>query len=125
MIILASNQEHHSNLLPWRELPKSNVLLIPDKTDGTIDITYLNQELKNISQNSHISADKKPLVIGCFPAASNITGILNDDLTITAILHQHGALSFWDYATAAPHTHIDVNPKVTGDIHGFCKKDAM
>jgi selenocysteine lyase/cysteine desulfurase len=64
-------------------------------------------------------------MIGSFPAASNITGLLNDDLTITALLHQYGALSFWDYATAAPHTYIDVNPKITGDVDGLCKKDAV
>ena len=50
-------------------------------------------------------------MIGCFCAASNITGVLNDDIIITAILHNHGALSFWDYATAAPYVDINVNPK--------------
>ena len=52
-------------------------------------------------------------MIGCFCAASNITGVLNDDIIITAILHNHGALSFWDYATAAPYVDINVNPKGT------------
>ena len=53
-------------------------------------------------------------IIGCFCAASNVTGIVNDDLAITAVLHAHGALAFWDYATAAPYVNIDVNPKVPG-----------
>ena len=51
------------------------------------------------------------ILIGCFSAASNITGLLNDDIHITAILHSHGALSFWDYATAAPYVDINMNPK--------------
>ena len=40
-----------------------------------------------------------------------MTGIVNDDLAITAVLHAHGALAFWDYATAAPYVNVDVNPK--------------
>ena len=126
VIIFASNQEHHSNLLPWRELSKSKVILIPDKKDGTIDVEYLSQQLTKFSStNTKVNEMEKSQLIGCFPAASNITGILNNDLLITALLHQHGALAFWDYATAAPHTYIDVNPQVPGDRDGLCKKDAL
>lgn len=39
-------------------------------------------------------------LVGCFSAASNITGILADDIATTLILHQYGALAFWDYASA-------------------------
>lgn len=35
---------------------------------------------------------------------------MNDDLTITATLHEFGAWAFWDYAAAAPYVNIDVNP---------------
>ena len=38
---------------------------------------------------------------------------MNDDITITALLHKYGALSFWDYAAAAPYVKIDMNPKVS------------
>jgi selenocysteine lyase/cysteine desulfurase len=38
---------------------------------------------------------------------------MNDDVTITALLHKYGALAFWDYAAAAPYVKIDMNPKVT------------
>jgi hypothetical protein len=37
---------------------------------------------------------------------------MNDDVSITALLHKYGALSFWDYAAAAPYVKIDMNPKV-------------
>ena len=63
-----------------------------------------------ISQRLHLLRT----IIGCFCAASNVTGIVNDDLAITAVLRAHGALAFWDYATAAPYVNIDVNPKVPG-----------
>lgn len=123
---MTSQKEHHSNTLPWRELPQSQVILIPDKEDGTIDLAFLQQELKTHSEeNKKLGDKKKTLLVGCFMAASNITGLLQDDLTITSILHQYGALAFWDYATAAPHTYIDVNPKVIGDVGGLCRKDAI
>lgn len=39
-------------------------------------------------------------LIGVFSASSNITGVLADDVATTLLLHQYGALAFWDYATA-------------------------
>ena len=126
VVIFTSNQEHHSNLLPWREISQSKVILIPDNENGTINHAQLKAELqKHCQENEEKEQKEQSLLVGCFPAASNITGLLNDDLTITALLHQHGALSFWDYATAAPHAYIDVNPAVIGDVDGLCKKDAV
>ena len=48
----------------------------------------------------------RPLLIGSFSAASNVTGILSDTSRIAALLHRYGALSVWDYTTAAPHVPI-------------------
>lgn len=39
-------------------------------------------------------------MIGCFSAASCITGVLADDVATTLLLHQYGALSVWDYTSA-------------------------
>ena len=44
---------------------------------------------------------------------------------ITSLLHKYSALSFWDYATAAPYVVVDMNPKPPGDDAGLCKKDAI
>lgn len=32
----------------------------------------------------------------------------------SALVHRHGGLVFWDYATAAPYVKIDMNPIVSG-----------
>lgn len=48
--------------------------------------------------------------VGSFSAASNVTGKISDTDTISTLLHEHGALSFFDYATAAPYLNIDMNP---------------
>ncbi len=86
--------EHHSNELPWRE-SVADVVLIPQDTDGHIDLDVLRRELVRYAE--------RPVRIGSFSAASNVTGILSDTTAISSLLHEHGALSFWDYAAAAPY----------------------
>ena len=115
--VFVSPQEHHSNLLPWRNLPKSTVIRVKETPDGQIDLNDLETQLQDSPSDQ--------LLIGCFAAASNITGILNDDLAITALLHQYGGLSFWDYATAGPYVQINMNPRVPEDVDGLCAKDAI
>lgn len=108
--------EHHSNLLPWRE-SVAEVVTIPENDAGLIDLDVLRAKL---AQFAH-----RPLKIGAFSAASNLTGILVDADAISAILHQHGALAVWDYATCAPYVNIDMNPVVTGELRPFVYKDAV
>jgi len=85
--------EHHSNELPWRE-SVADVVVIPQDPDGHIDAAQLERELVRYAS--------RPLRIGSFSAASNVTGIVSDTHGISALLHRHGALSFWDFAAAAP-----------------------
>jgi selenocysteine lyase/cysteine desulfurase len=42
---------------------------------------------------------------------SNVTGIVSDTRAVAALLHRHGALSFWDYAAAAPYVPIRMRPR--------------
>ena len=54
----------------------------------------------------------RPLKIGSFSAASNVTGIITDvDRVVAACCARHGALSCWDYATAGPYLPIDMAGK--------------
>jgi selenocysteine lyase/cysteine desulfurase len=89
--------EHHSNELPWRE-SIADVVVIPEDHNGHIDLSRLRAELTR-------HADR-PLKIGSFSAASNVTGIVSDTHAISALLHEHGALSFWDFAAAAPYVDV-------------------
>jgi selenocysteine lyase/cysteine desulfurase len=91
--------EHHSNELPWRE-SIADVVVIPQDPDGHIDASALATELARYAD--------RPLKIGSFSAASNVTGIVTDTAGISALLHAHGALSFWDCAAAAPYVEIDM-----------------
>lgn len=91
--------EHHSNELPWRE-SIADVVTIPEDGDGHVDLAALRTALEE-------HADR-PLKIGSFSAASNVTGIITDTTAVTALLHEHGALACWDFAAAAPYVEIDV-----------------
>jgi selenocysteine lyase/cysteine desulfurase len=97
-VVFIGPYEHHSNELPWRETI-SDVITIHEDADGRIDLTHLEEQLR-------LYRDRKVL-IGSFSAASNVTGIISDMKGISALLHAHGALSFWDYAAAAPYLGID------------------
>ena len=44
-----------------------------------------------------------------------MTGILSDTRAISVLLHRHGALSFWDFAAAAPYVEVEMEPHRAGD----------
>lgn len=106
--------EHHSNELPWRE-SIADVVTIPEDADGHIDIVVLEREL--------IAYADRPLRIASFSAASNVTGIVSDTHRITQLLHEHGALAFWDFAASGPYVDIDMNPQC--QEHPLAYKDAV
>jgi len=100
-VVFIGPYEHHSNELPWRE-SVVDLVTIPEDHDGRIDLGRLEAEL-----TAHAS---RPLMIGSFSAASNVTGIISDTRAISVLLHRHGALSFWDFAAAAPYVEIEMSP---------------
>jgi selenocysteine lyase/cysteine desulfurase len=100
-VVFTGPFEHHSNELPWRE-SIAEVVVIREDADGHIDQDQLARELAR-------HADR-PLRIGSFSAASNVTGIVSDTWAIAALLHRHGALSFWDFAAAGPYVRIAMGP---------------
>ncbi|MET0812838.1 MAG: aminotransferase class V-fold PLP-dependent enzyme, partial [Microbacterium sp.] len=99
-VVFLGPYEHHSNELPWRE-SLADVVTIPENADGHVDLERLEAELERYAE--------RPVKIGSFSAASNVTGILTDTDGITELLHAHGALAFWDYAAAAPYVDIDAS----------------
>ncbi len=100
-VVFIGPYEHHSNELPWRETI-ADVVTIHEDADGRIDLTHLAEELR-----AHAG---RPLRIGSFSAASNVTGIKSDTRGISALLHEHDALAFWDYGAGAPYVDLDVAP---------------
>jgi selenocysteine lyase/cysteine desulfurase len=112
-VVFTGPYEHHSNELPWRE-SIADVVTIHEDGDGHVDVDQLTGELERYRD--------RPLKIGSFSAASNVTGIVTDTHRITRLLHEHGALSFWDFAAAAPYVDIEMNPR---DGDPLARKDAI
>ncbi len=104
-VVFVGPYEHHSNELPWRE-SIADVVVIDEDADGHIDTAQLAEQLTRYAD--------RPLRIGSFSAASNVTGVLTDTDGIAALLHGHGALSFWDYAAAGPYVPIRVRESAPG-----------
>jgi selenocysteine lyase/cysteine desulfurase len=100
-VVFIGPYEHHSNELPWRE-SIADVVTIREDREGHIDQAQLRAELVRYAD--------RPLRIGSFSAASNVTGIVTDTRGIARLLHEHGALSFWDFAAAAPYVAIEMDP---------------
>ncbi len=111
-IVFIGPFEHHSNELPWRE-SIAQVVKIGEDRDGHIDQKQLEAELDRYKDH--------PMLIGSFSAASNVTGILSDTHGVSSLLHRYGALSFWDFAAAAPYVGIDMTPPDRPDAY----KDAI
>jgi selenocysteine lyase/cysteine desulfurase len=116
-VVFIGPYEHHSNEVMWRECV-ADVVVIPQDLDGHIDRDVLRARLEQYAD--------RPLVIGSFSAASNVTGIVTDTDAISTLLHEHGALAFWDYAAAAPY--VDIEMYGTGGRDGApagAHKDAV
>jgi selenocysteine lyase/cysteine desulfurase len=112
-VVFVGPFEHHSNEIPWRETI-ADVVTIPEDADGHICLDTLETAL--------IQYADRPLKIGSFSAASNVTGIISNTCDIADLLHRYGALSFWDFAAAGPYVDIEMYP--TCADHPLAYKDA-
>ncbi len=99
-VVLLGPYEHHSNELPWIESVAEVVEVDLDET-GMVDLADLDRKLAAFAE--------RPLKIGSFSAASNVTGLLTDVDAIAEILHRHGAYACFDYAAAGPYVPIDMH----------------
>lgn len=113
-VVFHGPYEHHSNILPWRH-SIADVVVIPLSDKGGLETAYLEKAL--------IEYKDRPLRIGSFSAASNATGIATDVKAVASLLHEYGALSFWDYAAAGPYVHVEMTPK--GSDVDLSYKDAV
>jgi len=100
--------EHHSNLLPWRNLKKQGVELdvIGINPDYSPDLDALEEA---ITPSTRLVA-----VIH----ASNVLGVVTPVPAIAQICHDHGALLLVDGAQSVPHMPIDIR-RIGCDFFAF------
>ncbi len=115
-VVFIGPYEHHSNELPWRE-SICDVVTIEEDELGRIDLRQLERELVRYAD--------RPLKIGSFSAASNVTGIGTNTRDTSVLLHKHGALAFWDFAAAGPYVQIEMNMSDSGEDGHLAYKDAV
>lgn len=113
-VVFIGPYEHHSNEVSWRETI-ADVVVIREDADGGVCLADLEAKLTAYAD--------RPLKIGSFSAASNVTGIVSDTAGIASLLHAHGALSFWDFAAAGPYVEIEMAAPEGGDPASY--KDAI
>ncbi|MEQ1565929.1 MAG: aminotransferase class V-fold PLP-dependent enzyme [Myxococcota bacterium] len=115
-VVFIGPYEHHSNELPWRE-SIAEVVVIDEDSDGLIDLQLLEQKL--------IEYAGRPMRIGSFSAASNVTGIGSKVGAVSRLMHRHGGVVFWDFAAAGPYVKIEMNLRLDGDDGSLGYKDAV
>ena len=101
-VVFIGPYEHHSAELPWIN-NKAHLVRISESRDGQPDYQELEIAIEQWSKSG------LPL-IGCFSAASNVTGVLTDTVRISQIIHKFNGITIFDYATAAPYIKIDMHP---------------
>ncbi len=93
--------EHHSNELPWVEAV-ADVVEIGLDSRGGVNLDELRTQLRRYAD--------RPLKIGSFSAASNVTGVFSDVGAIAEVLHAEGAYACFDFAAGGPYMPIDMHP---------------
>jgi cysteine desulfurase / selenocysteine lyase len=101
-VVVISELEHHSNILPWLQLAKEKKLKlewIPVLEDYTLDINYLDYLILKY---------KSRLKILSISHASNILGIVNDVEKLAKKIHSVGGVLCVDAAQTVAHIPVDV-----------------
>lgn len=99
-VILLSQSEHHSNIVPWqllRERSGVEIRVVPLLADGRIDLDAYGDMLK--------TGDVKLVALA---HASNALGVVNDAKRMVELAHGAGAKILLDGCQAAAHLSVNV-----------------
>ncbi len=97
--IIVTNQDHESNISPWRRLTESGQKIL----EWQIDPDTAELDIQNLEP---LLSSKTKLV--CMNHSSNIVASVNDIKMIAKLVHAKGALLLVDGVSYAPHHSIDV-----------------
>lgn len=98
-VVLISDKEHNSNLIPWQRLSKRSgveVGILPTGSDGLVDLEAYKQKL---------TPRVKLVSIGM---TSNLDGVTQPVREIIQLAHKNGTLALLDAAQSVPHMRLDV-----------------
>ncbi len=108
-VILLTEMEHHSNLVPWQILAEERNLcleFIPITADGMLDM------------DGYVDLLKLEPKLVAFTAMSNVLGTITPAREIIRLAHQAGALALVDGAQSVPHFPVNVQ-ELDADFMAF------
>lgn len=98
-LVILTEMEHHSNLVPWHMLQAERGIeleFIPVLEDGVLDLETYQMLL-----------ERKPKLVS-FTHMSNVLGTINPAKEIIRLAHEAGAITVLDGAQSVPHLNVDV-----------------
>ncbi len=98
-VVILTEMEHHSNLVPWQILAAERGIrleFIPVSEAGLLDLDIYRQLLS-----------LEPKLVA-FTHMSNVLGTINPAQEIILLAHQAGAVTLVDAAQSVPHLSVDV-----------------
>lgn len=99
-VVVSTQMEHHSNIVPWQLLAMEKgitVRYVPVLPDGTLDLEAYANLLRD-----------KPVKLVTVVHVSNVLGTVNPIAEMARQAHEAGALILVDAAQSAPHMPVDV-----------------
>jgi cysteine desulfurase/selenocysteine lyase len=108
-LVILTEMEHHSNLVPWHMLQAERGIeleFIPVTEDGLLDLGTYKSLLK-----------RTPKLVS-FTHMSNVLGTINPVLEIIRLAHEVGAVVLVDGAQSVPHLKVDVQA-LDADFYAF------
>lgn len=108
-LVILTEMEHHSNLVPWHMLQAERGIeldFIPVTENGLLDLEAYAALL-----------DRKPKLVS-FTHMSNVLGTINPAADIIRMAHDAGAIALVDGAQSVPHLQVDVRA-LNADFYAF------
>jgi len=98
-LVLLTEMEHHSNLVPWHMLQAERGVeldFIPVTEDGLLDL------------DAYLSLLSRGPKLVSFTHMSNVLGTINPAAEMIRLAHEAGAITIVDAAQSVPHLKVDV-----------------
>jgi cysteine desulfurase / selenocysteine lyase len=108
-LVILTEMEHHSNLVPWHMLQTERGIeleFIPVTEDGLLDLEKYKTLL-----------DRRPKLVS-FTHMSNVLGTINPAAEMIRLAHEAGAISLVDGAQSVPHLTVDMQA-LDADFYAF------
>ncbi len=115
-VVLLSDREHNSNLLPWLRLEKQGMITVDSVPTGPKEIFDLGAFEERLREGR--------VRLVSLPFTSNMTGATLPAAQIVQIAHRYGARVLLDGAQTVPHQAVDVRALDTDflafSLHKMC-----